>query len=168
MGCRWPIFNLNFRAAKHFFMKKRPRSHIIESLGFNHIERQILLSGCLLYRYYDDYGYDGAIHLFSHSGEIKNGQVQFQLKSTDHINYLPEKDVFTFDLSDVDLELWLSNNYTVLLILYDARKNKAYYLDLQEYFRENSHVLRNMNKFVRVYIPRKNRFTPRFIQKFKI
>ena len=38
--------------------KLRTREHIIEDLGFNHVEKQILLTGYVLQRNYIDYGYE--------------------------------------------------------------------------------------------------------------
>ena len=43
--------------------KQRTREHIIEDLGFNHVERQVLYAGYTVMRYSqsNDYGYDGLI-----------------------------------------------------------------------------------------------------------
>ena len=56
------------------------------------------------------------------------------------------------DLSKRDLELWLKNPQPVLLILYDAQKDKAYFADLQTYFNENRLLLKDVRKFVRVFL----------------
>jgi hypothetical protein len=139
--------------------KLRTRQHIIEDLGFNHIEKQILLAGFTMYRITNnDYGYDGYIQLFKPNGQIDNPLVHYQLKSTDHIQYLKSKKAFVFDLSIRDLELWLSTDRQMLLILYDAQKDRAVSIDLQSYFRENRKVLENINKFVRVYLPEQDVF----------
>jgi hypothetical protein len=134
--------------------KLRTRQHIIEDLSFNHTEKQVLTAGFTMYRITNnDYGYDGYIQLFKPSGEIDSHLVHFQLKSTDHIQYSKSKEAFTFDLSIRDLELWLSNERKMLLVLYDAQNDVAYYLDLQSYFKINRDVLKNIHKFVRVYFP---------------
>lgn len=117
--------------------KLRTRQHIIEDLGFNHVERQVLLAGYVVERHYQhDYGYDGTINTFNEKGEAENGNVLFQLKSTDHIQYSTQKDIFVFDLSKRDLELWLTNLYPVLLVLYDAQSDAAYYVDLPLFSRK--------------------------------
>jgi Domain of unknown function (DUF4365) len=134
--------------------KQRTREHIIEDLSFNHVERQILHAGYIMRRNsQNDYGYDGLIHTFNSRGEAENFFMSFQLKSTDHINLSQQKEAFTFDLSKQDLELWLRSKNPVLLILYDAQKDIAYFIDLQPYFQENRILLKNVRKFVRVYIP---------------
>ena len=59
--------------------KLRTRQHIIEDLGFNHVERQVLLAGYVVERHYQhDYGYDGTINTFNEKGEAENGNVLFQ------------------------------------------------------------------------------------------
>ena len=134
--------------------KCRTRQHIIEDLGFNHVERHILLAGYTVNRFtYNDYGYDGLITTFNENGEIENFHIAFQLKSTDIIHYSKTKKAFVFDLSKRDLELWLYNTNPVLLILFDAQKEMSYFIDLQAYFKKNRVSLKNVRKFVRVYIP---------------
>ena len=139
--------------------KQRTREHIIEDLGFNHVEKQILLAGYILRRNsQNDYGYDGTINTFNENGEMENFSMRFQLKSTDNIHLSLQKGGFTFDLSRQDLELWLFSLVPVLLILYDAQKDVAYFIDLQAYFNQNKLELENVRKFVRVYIPKKSVF----------
>ncbi len=135
-------------------MKKlRTRQHIIEDLGLNHIERQILLSGNIFRRHGDhDYGYDGVIETFNQQGETENPVFKIQLKSTDVIQFSSQNNGFIIDLSKRDLELWLKNRDPVLLILYDAQVEIAYFADLQTYFKENRLLLKNVHKFVRIFL----------------
>ncbi len=148
--------------------KQRTRQHIIEDLGFNHVEKQVLLAGYVLRRNSQhDYGYDGLIHTFNEQGEAENFFMSFQLKSTDHIALSKQKNAFTFDLSKQDLELWLRSKNPVLLILFDAQKDIAYFIDLQPYFKENRIKLKNVRKFVRVYIPDKAVFNPNIVQELR-
>ena len=150
-------------------MKKlRTRQHIIEDLGLNHIERQILLSGNILRRFREnDYGYDGMIETFNEQGEAENLIFMIQLKSTDNIQFSNDKGGFIVDLSRRDLELWLKNTLTVLLILYDAQGEIAYFVDLQTYFNENRILLKNVRKFVRIFIPPKSVFNKTNIQELQ-
>lgn len=140
--------------------KLRTRPHVIEDLGFNHIEKQILLAGFTMYRHgINDYGVDGFIQCFKETGEIDDKIVNFQLKSTDHIQYLSSKKTFTFDLDVRDLEFWLSNQRQTLLILFDAQKEVSYFIDLAFYFQKNRKSLQGVHKFVRVYLPEQQVFT---------
>ncbi len=134
--------------------KLRTRQHVIEDLSFNHIEKQILNAGFTMYRNSaNDYGIDGYIQTFRPTGEIDRKTVDFQLKSTDNIRYLQKKQAHVFDLSVKDLEFWLSRDRPILLLLYDAIKDVAYYIDLATYFEKNKKSLAKVNKFVRVYLP---------------
>lgn len=147
-------------------MKKlRTRQHIIEDLGLNHIERQILLSGNIFRRHADhDYGYDGMIETFNLSGEVDNPVFKIQLKSTDVIQFSSQNNGFIIDLSKRDLELWLNNRDPVLLILYDAQVEIAYFADLQTYFEENRLLLKNVRKFVRIFLQPQAIFNIKAIQ----
>lgn len=134
--------------------KRRTRQHIIEDLGFNHIEKQILLAGFTMYsNASNDYGIDGYIQTFRPSGEIDNKTVDFQLKSTDNMRFIASKQAYAFDLSVEDLEFWLSKDRPIVLVLYDAQKDVAYYIDLTVYFIKNKESLAEINKFVRIYLP---------------
>ena len=151
-------------------MKKlRTREHIIEDLGLNHIERQILLSGNVLKRNQGyDYGYDGTIDTFDSIGQTDNLSFFVQLKSTDSIQLSPQKLGYIVDLSKRDLELWLNSKYPVLLILYDAQQEISYFVELQTYFNENRLLLKNVRKFVRVFLPQKSVFDKTAIQKLQV
>lgn len=151
-------------------MKKlRTREHIIEDLGLNHIERQILLSGNVLKRNQGyDYGYDGTIDTFDSIGQTDNLSFFVQLKSTDSIQLSLPKLGYIVDLSKRDLELWLNSKYPVLLILYDAQQEIAYFVELQTYFNENRLLLKNVRKFVRVFLPQKSVFDKAAIQKLQV
>ena len=150
--------------------KQRTRQHQIEDLGFNHVERQILYAGFTVNRYghSNDYGHDGFFTTFYESGEIEGHLVQFQLKSTDFIQFSEKKQAFTFDLSRQDLELWLLGINKMLLILYDAKKEVAYFEDLQVYFKQKQFSHTEGGKFVRIYIPIKNAFTPASVHAIRL
>jgi hypothetical protein len=151
--------------------KQRTRAHIIEDLGFNYVERQILYAGFTVHRItHNDYGYDGVITTFNEFGELESGLILFQLKSTDSIHQSKSSDSFVFDLSERDSAAWLTESNLMLFVLYDAQSEKAYFLDLQTYFNENSMKFINNRKFVRIYIPISNTFqtsTMQFIRQLK-
>ena len=147
--------------------KQRTRQHLIEDLGFNHIERQILYAGHVIQRFtQNDYGYDGIVYTFKQTSEISTFTFHIQLKSTDQIKLTKSSKTISFDLSKRDLELWLFSTTELLLVLYDAQNENAYYVDLQAYFREKGIAFNNIRKFVRVNIPIDNAFTPQAINKF--
>lgn len=141
--------------------KRRTRAHIIEALGFNHVERQILLAGYTIEKIIYDYGYDGYVQTFNDKGEIESGNIFVQLKSTDNLKS-SSKEPFSiiFDLDIRDLEVWLLGSGMMLLVVYDAQLNRAFFVELKDYFTENREALVNARKFIRIYIPNKNILNP--------
>ena len=145
--------------------KQRTREHIIEDLGFNYVERQILYAGFTHNRItQNDYGYDTLVYTFNERGEISSFIFHIQLKSTDHILLSKNKNSINFDLAKRDLELWLSGSVKLLLVVYDAQKETAYYVDLQDYFKKEGIAFDNIKKFVRINIPVSNVLTPQAIK----
>lgn len=147
--------------------KQRTRQHFIADFGYNYVERQVLYAGCTLQRYLFDYGYDALINTFNSQGEYENEVIQVQLKSTDFLKVNASNNAIVFDLSKRDLELWLYSYVPVLLILYDAQKEIAYWVDLYDYFEKNRESLKKVNKFVRIYIPSDQIFSSQIVQKFR-
>lgn len=147
--------------------KQRTRQHIIEDLGFNYVERQILYAGHIIQRFtQNDYGYDGIVYTFDDTNAITTFTFHIQLKSTDYIKISKSEKAISFDLSKRDLELWLYSSTELLLTIYDAQKEIAYYVDLQAYFREKGIDFNNIRKFVRVNIPLVDVFTTKTIKQF--
>ncbi len=142
-------------------MRKRcTRQHFIEYLGYNHLEKQCLLARCTWQRYVHDYGYDSLISTYSESGEPEQGHIQVQVKSTDHIERYKKQGSVYFDLEKRDLETWLDDIFPMLLVLYDAKNDLCYYLELGEYSRQQRDFLKKINKFVRVFIPSEQVLSP--------
>jgi len=147
--------------------KRRTRQHFIEDLGFNYAERHLLLARCTLHRINIDYGFDAEIRTYSENGEVENGFIHVQIKSTDKIKILKSRNVIVFDLSKKDLEYWLAAVFPVVILIYDAKNNVGYFLLLQEYFRENRILLNEINKFIRIYIPPENKFNVESVLKMR-
>ena len=147
--------------------KQRTRQHIIEDFGINHIEYHILLARCTQERYRHDYGYDAFINTYNENGEYENGRIEIQVKSTDNLKYSDTKKAILFDLDQRDLELWLESETLFIFVLYDAVHERAYWLDLQDYFKINQDALKKVNKFVRIYIPSDNVLTHKTVQEFR-
>lgn len=144
--------------------KRRTREHIIEDLGLNYIERQFLLASCSVQRIFRDYGYDANVFTYNENGEAENGMILLQLKSTDHLKVSEKRNAIEYSLSKKDLELWLFEKELMILVIYDARAEKAYYVVLQDYFEKNRLSLKNIRKFIRVFIPFENLLTPKSVE----
>jgi hypothetical protein len=114
--------------------KLRTREHVIADLGINHLERHILLCGHTSQWIQHDYGYDVFMTTYNPNGEIQQGWVYFQVKATSRLPLLKDRETISWTISRRDLKLWLSENYPVILVIYHAPRDRAYWLDVQDYF----------------------------------
>src|SRR5579862_2502884 len=112
--------------------KRRTRGHVIADLSVNHVERHVLLCGYTVKRPMHDYGIDLEIRTFNRSGEIEHGNILVQLKATDKIKTRP--DWIACRIERADLVYWLAEALPVILIVYDAAHDVAYWLYVQSYF----------------------------------
>ncbi len=60
-----------------------------------------------------------------------------QLKATDKIRKVQNRNYVSFTLSIKDYRLWMAEGYPVFLIVYDAIERKAYWAYFQQYFTED-------------------------------
>src|SRR6266568_4321283 len=115
--------------------KRRTREHVIADLSINHVERQALLCGFVVERQVHDYGIDLDLYTFTRTGEVEPGAILLQMKASDRVLARPHQSTLTFRIARRDLVSWLAQPLPVILIIYDARKEKAYWLYVQSYFR---------------------------------
>jgi hypothetical protein len=116
--------------------KRRTREHVIADLSVNHVERAVLRCGWTVERTRFDYGIDLDMKTYSPNGEIENGKVLFQLKATDSLKRSADGMAISIRLEWRDLLFWVNEAAPVVLIIYDAKEDKAYWLYLQDYFRQ--------------------------------
>lgn len=89
-----------------------------------------------------DYGYDAQLHTYTEAGEYENGTVYIQLKATDNLeSYRLKSGTLSFPLDRRDLELWLNQILPVILVLFEAQQERAYWLYLQQYFAQQQKSL---------------------------
>lgn len=118
--------------------KRRTRSHIIADLSANHVERHALLCGYSVERIRHDYGVDLLLFTYNKDGEYENESVKIQLKATDNPTILKDGQTIAFPVLRADLEYWLDEWLPVILIVYDAIADRAYWLFVQAYFQQQS------------------------------
>jgi hypothetical protein len=114
-----------------------------------------------------DYGYDAAIRTFLETGEAENGEFYIQVKATDGIKYSRKHQGYELTLEKRDLELWLSETTPVIIVLFDALRNRGFFLNLHEYFTRNRLVLKEIHKYKQVFINSKNIFTPEVVRQIR-
>ena len=113
--------------------KVRTRGHVVADLGVNFVERQILLAGFTMERKLHDYGLDTHMTTYAETGEVENETVWFQVKATDHLPLAADGESITFRVSSADLRYWLLELMPVVLVVYDAVADRAFWLDVQQY-----------------------------------
>ena len=147
--------------------KKRTREHIICDLSANYVELRALECGYSIERMYHDYGIDMNLYTYNNDGEIENGFVSIQLKATDNPDYTKNKQYINFPVKKSDLRHWLKEIYPVILIVYDARSKKAYWVYLQNYFKKLPNFkLDQIGKTITVKIKIRKSVNKKAIQRF--
>jgi hypothetical protein len=116
--------------------KRRTREHVIADMSVNHVERFIFRCGWTVERTRHDYGIDLVMDTYNVNGEVENGRITFQLKATDALQRSADGKVIFVRLEWRDLLFWLNEMMPVILVLYDAQADQAYWLYVQEYFRQ--------------------------------
>ncbi len=145
--------------------KRRTRQHVIEDLSYNFVEKQALLAFCTFERYrQQQYTYDGHIFTFAENGEMENEVIFVQVKATDSLKYSKKHKGYQLRIDTRDMELWGIEGLPILLVLYDAKNEVGYFIEMGEYFRKNRQVLKNLPKFRLVFLSPDNHFTPEAIK----
>lgn len=123
---------------KPIVRKRRTREHIIADLSVNHVERQILLCGYTAELTRHDYGYDLLMTTYDANGEPEPGEVRLQLKATDTLPLLKNSESVSWRIERADLARWINDPFPVILAVYDAQAEAAYWLYVQRHFQRQS------------------------------
>ena len=114
--------------------KRRTRAHVIADLSVCFVEWQALRCGYTIERVRDDYGIDLELKTYNKAGEREPGDILMQVKATDGLSLRPGQNTFSFRIERADLRLWLAEKSPVILIVFDAKKTRAYWCYIQQYF----------------------------------
>lgn len=137
--------------------KRRTREHVIADLGVNHVERWVLRCGWTVERTRYDYGIDLDMVTYSDDGAVENDFVSIQVKATDSLKRLADGTAIPIRLEWRDLLYWLNEQQPVILIVYEAQEDKAYWLWVQDYFQRRRWGERaGASSTVTVHIPTDN------------
>jgi len=153
---------------KEYSKKRRTRSHIIAEFSTNHLEYFVLLCGFSIEHIEKDYGYDLEMYSYNNNGEVENGIVYLQLKSTDNIERYERKEYFSYQVEKAHLEIWLNEPMPVIIVLFDAEKEIAYWTYIQAYFEEKCISLETINQETfTIHFEKKNIVNTKAIMKWK-
>jgi Domain of unknown function (DUF4365) len=121
------------------------------------LERRVLECGYALERVKNDYGIDADLTTFDDEGELEYGYIRFQVKSTDRLTFAEVGTEIPQRVRIADLKTWLFELYPIILVVYDAANDRAFWLDVQEHVRERK--LSSDARTVTLRIPVKQRLT---------
>jgi len=153
--------------------KLRTESHVIAELSVNFLERRVLKRRHQYVRMpAPEYGIDGWMWHFSAEGYPEDGHVYFQLKATSKLRFVDEKRCVTAKIESTHLrDWWHRKHHPVILVLYDAVGDRAFWLDVQAYCDEvnitKPHRLTLDQETVTIRIPVKNKLTLRAVDYFR-
>ena len=146
--------------------KRRTREHVIADLSVNHVERHILRCGFAAERVEKDYGLDLLMFTYADNGQIENEHVEMQLKATDGVKLLRDGSTIAFKVSQRDVLYWEGEPWPVILVVYDASADRAYWLYVQRYM-SRLDKRRLSGEWHTVHIPVANRLGARAIRRFR-
>lgn len=148
--------------------KRRTREHVIADLSVNYVERFVLEEGHTVQRVGPDYGYDLILFTHDEQGQVEPSFAFFQLKAAETLRENASGESIVYDMAVGDYHLWTAELMPVFLVLYNASRRRAYWLDVQQYFREpEEHRPRASAKTVRVYIPKLQAINRRSIARMR-
>jgi hypothetical protein len=147
--------------------KRRTRAHVIADLSVNHVERQALLAGFAVQRIVRDYGIDLFIATYDSSGDVENGEIRIQLKATDTPKWVRGGLSIAVRVGQGDFRHWLMEPMPVILAVYDAPNDIAYWLYVQAHF-ESGRAIRfdQAGATMTVRVPRTNVVTSSAMRQF--
>jgi hypothetical protein len=137
---------------------RRTREHIIADLSVLHVQWIVANCGYVSEEPTHDYGYDLVLFTYNDAGEIENGSVYLQFKATDEIDkyIMADKETLSFPIERQHIELWREEPMPVILVVYDAKRETAYWLYTQRYFLSSDFSMAENQAEVSLHIPRKN------------
>ena len=147
--------------------KRRTREHVIADLSYNFLERKVLLRGHWLDAPRNDYGVDAIMFHHGPNGNVENGEVRFQLKATEQIHLLVEGEHIAQRVATRDLRYWYFETYPVIIVVFDAPRNRAFWLHVQSYLEKRPAILESEADRVTLHVPFRNKLTLRTIDSFR-
>jgi len=135
--------------------KKRDISHVTSDRGVCFFEWKALASRCKIDRIPADadYGIDLNVYMYDNNFNLETGCVFIQIKSQLNPKYTSEHLVFN-NVETSHIAHWMDLPYPLIFVVVDVLGCKAYWIHIQEYFKNKEKTL--SEKYNTVYIPLKN------------
>jgi hypothetical protein len=125
------------------------------------------LPGFAVQRIVRDYGIDLFISTYDRMGDVENGEIRIQLKATDTPKWVRGGQAIAVRVDQGDFRHWLMEPMPVILAVYDAPKDTAYWLYVQAHFgRGTGGQFDKAGATMTVHVPRKNTVSPATMREF--
>ncbi len=146
--------------------KQRTRQHVIADQSVNYVQRFIIDEGHTAQELDRDYGYDLLMFTYDKQGYVEPDFVAIQIKAADTLHFVDANYVYDLDIRDYNL--WMSEEMPVILILFDASRRRAFWLDIHSYFLDDADRRpQKQAKSVRVRVPMGQAINRRAISKMR-
>jgi hypothetical protein len=147
--------------------KIRAREHVIADLAVNYVERQTFLCGYSIERVARDYGIDLLLFTYNQAGEADEGHILIQVKGTEKTRQTPNQQAITFRSARSDLLRWLAEPMPLILVVYDAQQDAAWWLYVQQHFSALAGAnLFQAGKTITAHIPIGQRLDQQAVRRF--
>ena len=146
--------------------KRRTREHIIADMAVTYVERQVLRCGFVVERVVHDYGLDLFLFTYDANGEVQTAWIPLQVKATDRIQMVGEGRFVSCRIDRADLRSWLAEPFPVILIVYDAKKERAYWMHVQAHFGVRRFRVAKGEGTISVRIPKRQVLNVSSVQRF--
>ena len=155
--------------------KLRPRSRVIADMSLNFLEREVLCCGHRLIRIPEESDDGTDAFMRTHrpdTTEVETGQVDFQLKATDNLEIVGKGKLIRYQAEVAHLHFWYHQIFhPFVLVMYDAAKHQAYWVDIQayleEHFEEFGKALENEATTMTIHLPVANKLNKSAIDEFR-
>ena len=135
---------------------------MVASLSVNHLERFVYKCRYTGERLEHDYGIDLQVQTFDRRGYVENGYISFQLKATDRSFAATAAPKISITVAD--LNHWLKEGYPVILVLYEAKRDNAFWVHIQDYYKARA---KPMGLTTTITFDRKNMITESAVREFR-
>lgn len=108
--------------------KRRTREHVLAGLAINFLERLALRCGWAVDPVRTDYGIDAMLFTYAPDGSIESGVVWIQSKASDAPEYGRNRRHVGVRCDTRDIRAWLDEPLPVILVIYDGRREQAFWL----------------------------------------
>jgi Domain of unknown function (DUF4365) len=146
--------------------KRRTREHIIADLSVHHVEGVILRQGWTVEKFWHDYGYDLAMYTYNEQGEPEAENILFQLKATDNLTSHEVQAGISWTVDVRDLRLWHDETMPVILVVYDATEEVAYWVLISDIIKQRENW--ESHSYVNAVIPKENKLDNSALNSFRI